>query len=154
MLNRAHRRLERRLIAGADDARVPPPPGLCAATLERLRAGSPDAATPRRRLLPLALAAVLLAAAATAAAMRFRPQHPGAANRTDGHVVAIQLPDVGASIGDRLRRLKAPSPDPLRTEALLVLADARQVRDYLLAQLPRPRVPGAKAAQAAVPQRS
>ncbi len=135
----------KRLAVEADAARVPPPPRLRASTLEALREASLAAdAKPRRRFLPAALAAVLLAAAATAAVLRFAPAPPGQAGPAgpggaDPPGAALAVLRIDATIRDRLRDLGTPWRDPLRTEALLVLSDARQARDFLLGATALPR---------------
>jgi hypothetical protein len=142
--------VDRLLRLQAHEARVAPPAGLRRRALAALQEAAlrPDPAPARQRPVGFAYAAAcgLLVLLAAAAALNLAP--PGrppagqtGANRGAGALNLLSL-DAGrleTALGTRLPLGQASWETPLREEARLIVADARQARAALLARLPRAR---------------
>jgi hypothetical protein len=122
--------VERLLRLEAAEARVEPTADLRRRTLAALRAASLQPALARRgpRAFTYAAACGALALLASAAVLHLGPSPtvPSVPPRGGAGLVAVKLP--------RLDRVESP----LKAEIRMLLADARQARDSLLASLPRP----------------
>jgi hypothetical protein len=136
--------VDRRLGLEAAEARVSPPPGLRGRTLAALRESSlaPVPARAGRRPVAgayVALAGLALALAAVAVLYLAPTRGPAGHGRGTDPLRMLRL-DTGR-LEDALgsdRRLESGSWEaPLRQEARLLVADARQARAALAARLPR-----------------
>jgi hypothetical protein len=136
--------VDRRLGLEAAEARVSPPPGLRPRTLAALREATlqPSGTRSQRRSVVFANAfacgvLVLIAAATVLYVAPLRP--PPARIPAARPLKRLSFDTVRwqAAVEQRLHIGEDSWETPLRQEARLIVADARQAREYLLARLPR-----------------
>ena len=140
--------VDRRLGLEVAEARVSPPPGLRRRTLAALREASlqPSGARAQRRPVVAAYAlvcSVLILIAATAVLYLAPPGAPSSAPRPSSRdtgplrLLSLDTVRLEAAVEQRLHIGEGSWETPLRQEARLIVADARQAGEYLLARLPR-----------------
>ena len=139
--------VDRRLGLEAAEARVSPPPGLRRRTLAALREATLQPSrtrVPRRRVVAACavVCTALVLIAATAVLYFAPPGAPSSAPRTQGRdagplrLLSLNTVRLEAAVEQRLGG-EDSWETPLRQEARLIVADARQAGEYLLARLPR-----------------
>ena len=136
--------VDRRLGLEAAEARVSPPPGLRPRTLAALREATlHDSGTPAQRrsvVFANAFACSVLVLIAAATVLYVAPLGPPAAHIPESRPLKRLSFDTvrwQAAVEQRLHIGEDSWETPLRQEARLIVADARQAREYLLARLPR-----------------
>jgi hypothetical protein len=136
--------VDRRLGLEAAEARVSPPPGLRRRTLAALREATLQPSGTRAQrgsaVFANAFACSVLVLIAAGTVLYLAPLRPPPARIPEAgplRLLSLDTVRLEAAVEQRLHIADDSWETPLRQEARLIVADARQAGEYLLARLPR-----------------